>query len=477
VNKMDLVGHDPDRFLAVEAAIRGYLEALGVKPAAVIPMSARQGENLAARSATMPWYAGPTVVEALEAFAPLPAAVDLPLRLPIQDVYKFDARRILIGRLESGRLRVGDEVLFSPLNKSARVASLEAWPAPERRDAEAGEAVGITLDEPLFIERGALASHLERPPVEAETFRARVFWLGQRPLVAGETYLLRLHTAEASVTVQAIEQVIDTGTLAATAAERVERNSVAEVVLRSRAMLAFDAYTDCPRTGRFVLLDGQEIAGGGVISMSGYADRRQVTTTRASNVRRVEHRVTPEERARRNGHAGGVIWLTGLSGSGKSTLAIEAERRLFARGYQVYVLDGDNLRFGLNADLGFSPEDRVENIRRAGEVAALFARAGLLVLAAFISPYQADRDRARQAAGAAFHEVWVKADLAICEARDPKGLYRKARAGQIADFTGVSAPYEVPEIPELVIDTGGRDVDACLEELLAYVGRVLPLTP
>ena len=203
--------------------------------------------------------------------------------------------------------------------------------------------------------------------------------------------------------------------------------------------------------------------------MEGYADQRQLTTVRASNIQRVEHAVSADARARRNGHMGGVLWLTGLSGSGKSTLAVALERRLFNLGYQVYVLDGDNVRHGLNADLGFSPEERAENIRRVGEVAALMSRSGLVVITAFISPYRSDRARARKATGNRYHEIYVKADLATCESRDPKGLYAKARAGEIADFTGISAPYEAPDAPELEVDTMALDVDAGVESIVEYV--------
>ena len=245
-------------------------------------------------------------------------------------------------------------------------------------------ALGITLDEPLFVERGALASHPDRAPVETDVFRARLFWLGTKALEVGASYRLKLNTVETMVTVQSVEQVVDTGDLSARPAERVERNQVAEVVLRAKTMLALDPHAISPRTGRFVLVDGHDIAGGGIVSMEGYADQRGLITRRASNVRRVDHRVSAEDRWRRNGHRGGVLWFTGLSGAGKSTLAVEVEKELFGRGYQVYVLDGDNLRFGLNANLGFSPEDRAENIRRAGEVSALFASAGMIVLHAHL---------------------------------------------------------------------------------------------
>jgi len=234
-------------------------------------------------------------------------------------------------------------------------------------------------------------------------------------------------------------------------------------------MLAIDEFTALSHTGRFVLVDKYDIAGGGIISMEGYADQRDLVTQRSTNITMVEHRISLDARSKKNGHAGGVLWFTGLSGAGKSTLAVELERRLFDKGYNVFVLDGDNVRHGLNANLSFSPEDRAENIRRVGEVAALFANAGVLTLTAFISPYRSDRDRARAAAENIFHEVFIKADVATCEERDPKGLYEKARKGEIKDFTGISAPYEAPDGPEMTVDTTDRSIDDCVDQLVEYV--------
>ncbi len=475
VNKMDLVDFAEAAFAGVEQEYRAYLKEIGITPTFTVPVCARDGDNVATRSERMDWYQGPSVVEALDAFEPVTAPVDLPLRFPVQDVYKFDDRRIVAGHIETGRLAVGDTLLFSPSNKTARVASIEAWNAVSPpASAEAGQAVGITLDEQLFVERGEVASHVGDSPVETDVFRAKVFWLGARPLVTGQDYTLKINTTEVPVRVQEIERVIDTGDLSSHEADEVPRDGVAEAVFRTERLIVLDAFADSPPTGRFVIVEDHEIAGGGIINMEGYADQRGLVTRRATNITRVEHRVDAEARARRHGHAGGVLWFTGLSGSGKSTLAIEVERRLFNEGYQVYVLDGDNVRHGLNANLGFSPEDRAENIRRVGEVAALFSRSGMIVLAAFISPYRSDRDRARQAAGGAFHEIYLQADLATCEARDPKGLYKRARAGEIADFTGISAPYEVPEAPELSVDSGVADVEACVDRIVDYVTANFP---
>ena len=425
-------------------------------------------------------------LDALDAPEGHGARAALPFRMAVQGVYRFDERRIVAGRVDSGRVSAGDRVLFSPSNRTAHVASIEEWNAPAPvTEAAAGRSIGLTLDEPLPVERGETVSHAAQPPIETDVFRARLFWLGRTPLRPGRRCTLRLGAAAVPVELQSIDRVIDPdnphqpgepgGQDGGAAHSEVGRNGIAEVVLRTRAMLALDEYTANPGTGRFVLVDGDEIAGGGLIGMEGYADQRALITERSSNVAIVDHGVSSAARARRNRHAGGVIWLTGLSASGKSTLAIAAEDHLFRKGYQVYALDGDNVRHGLNATLGFSPDDRAENIRRVGEVAALFAEAGFIVLTAFISPYRSDRARARAAAERAnpcgFHEVHVRAPLSVCEARDPKGLYRRARAGEIADFTGVSAPYEQPDRPELTVDTGDRAVADSLRLLVDYVER------
>jgi bifunctional enzyme CysN/CysC len=476
VNKMDLVGYEQEQFDLIEEEYRDYLRSIGVEPTFVIPVSAREGDNIANGSKSMPWYKGPTVVKALDSFLPNAPLVDQSLRFPVQDVYKFDQRRIIAGRIESGSLKVGDKLVFSPSNKTAKVQSIESWSARDDftppTEAVAGESIGITLDEQIFVERGELISHEEDAPVETEVFRARLFWLGHDPLTAGKSYKLKLGTFETPVTVQKVDRIIDTSDLSNSESEQVERNQVAEVTIRARRMLALDEFANNGRTGRFVLVDNYDIAGGGIISMEGYADQRSmIMATKSTNITRVEHGVSMEERARRNGHKGGVLWFTGLSGAGKSTLAVALEKLLFEKGYSSYVLDGDNVRHGLNANLGFSPEDRAENIRRVGETAALFQRAGMLAITSFISPYRSDRDRARAAAGDSFHEIYVKADVETCKQRDPKGLYKKAIAGEIKEFTGISAPYEEPDSPNLVIDTAETPLEECLEILVNYVER------
>ncbi len=483
VSKMDLVDYDEARFTEVSREISHYLGEIGVVPTFIVPISGRDGDNIAENKAaagqdpgkndvSMAWYEGPSLLESLGQFQSVTRPVDQPLRFPVQDVYKFDQRRIIAGRIESGILRVGDRLLFSPSNRSARVKSIEVWSSDtECLEARAGQSVAITLDEQIFIERGEMVSHEALPPMLSTVFRATLFWLAQEPLEVDRTYKLKLGTREARVRVQSIERVIDTDTLAGQPGDRIERNGVGEVVLRCREILALDEYRDLARTGRFALVDDYDNVAGGVISMEGYPDQRHAFGVKSENLTSVEHRVTAPHRTERNGHSGGVLWFTGLSGSGKSTLAMAVEQRLFNKGYHVYVLDGDNVRGGLNANLGFSPEDRAENIRRVGEVAGLFADSGVICISAFISPYRADRERARAAAKVGFHEIFIKAGLDACERRDPKGLYRKARAGEIADFTGISAPYEAPSKAELVVDTEAADIEESVRQVVDYVER------
>jgi bifunctional enzyme CysN/CysC len=472
VSKLDLIGFEEARFTEVSREITAYLGELGMAPAFVVPVSARDGDNVAATTEKTPWYRGPSLLAALDRFdnATLPAV--LPLRLPIQDVYEIDQRRILAGRIESGVLRVGDTLLFSPSNKTAKVRSIEGWKVePPAVSARAGQSVGITLDDQVLVERGELASRPDRPPQLTTVFRAHLFWLAHAPLEVGKTYKAKLATQEAEVTVQSIERIIDTDSLADRSGGQVERHAVAEVILRSGRVVAVDEYRSIARTGRCVLIEGYDTVAGGVISMTGYPDQRQALTVKSTNLTSVAHRLTAETRTRRNRHSGGVLWFTGLSGAGKSTLAMAVEQRLFQDGFHVYVLDGDNVRRGLNANLGFSPQDRAENIRRVGETAALFADAGMICITAFISPYQSDRDRARAAGGGGFHEIYIAADLETCEQRDPKGLYRMARAGEIQDFTGISAPYEPPLEPELSVDTAANSIDLCVQQIVDYVER------
>jgi bifunctional enzyme CysN/CysC len=473
VNKMDQPGFAQKRFKEVEREIADYLSSIGVTPTFIIPVSARGGQNIATSAEEMPWYTGVTVLSALDTFVPRPAAAQQDLRMPVQDVYKFDDRRIVVGRIETGTLRVGDKLLFSPSNKIQTVKTIEAWNEDVLpMKATAGQTIGFTLEEQIFVERGDIVSHPESAPFETNVFKAHLFWLGHKPLEIGKIYTMKLATMRRDVIVERIERLIDTDTLKPSEGTSVARHGIAQVVVRTRrGVVALDEYRTVPSLGRFVMLDGYDVVGGGIVSMDGYPDQRSMVTVKSTNITPVDYTITREMREKQTGHKGGVLWLTGLSGAGKSTLAVGLERELFRRGYHVYVLDGDNIRAGLNSNLGFSPEDRAENIRRVGEVAGLFAQSGMIVITAFISPYRTDRDRARDAAGEQFHEIYVSSDLATCESRDIKGLYAKARRGEIPEFTGISAPYEAPLTPELLVDTQSQSVEECVVELADYVAE------
>ena len=472
VNKMDLVGYGEERFQQIEKDYAAYLQDLGLTARAFIPVSGSTGENVASRGSAMPWFQGPALLETLDALEAGGSAAEFPLRFPVQDVYRAANRRILAGRIESGTLKIGDQLVFAPHNKTARVATIERWGTPGMNSAAAGESIGITLSDHIFIERGHVASHEVDSPIESNRIHAKVFWIGRKPLQAGARYRLKLVTQDVECQVAGIANVLDAATLDAASAARseVRANEVAEVTLQTRGPLAFDNHDRIPSLGRFVLADGPDLVGGGIIFGAVYTSRKEI---KSQNIFWSESEITAQRRAARNEHRGAVIWLTGLSGAGKSTIASALERELFQRGMHTYVLDGDNLRHGLNANLGFTPEDRAENIRRASEVAKLMADAGTVVITSFISPYRIDRTRARQIAlqaGAEFVEIFVDAPLAVCEERDPKGLYQKARAGKLKGFTGIDAPYEPPEDPEIVVhtheQTPAQSVELILTELL-----------
>jgi bifunctional enzyme CysN/CysC len=474
VNKMDLAAFSELRFKAVHHEVIDYLAELGFARDCieVVPVVARDGDNIAIRSTRMNWYQGPTLVDALDSFEKIAEPTEESLRFLVQDVYKFDERRIEAGRVESGTVSAGDKILFSPSGKVARVKGIEAWNvAPAKAFASAGESIGITLDSEIFVERGQIGSHETDRPMLTNIFRANLFWLGKKPLVEGARYRMRLGTAEYVAQVDRLEHAIDVNSLASSNSKLLERNGVGVAVFRSRGLIALDPFKNKNHTGRFVLIEDFSIVGGGLVDMMGFADQASAHSIRSNNIQQVDHRVSLRQRWEMNGHRSGILWFTGLPSAGKSTLAVLLERELTHRGMHAYVLDGDNIRHGLAADLGFSKEDRTENIRRVGEVSKLFAEAGAIVITSFISPYRNDRDWVRASANGSFHEVYIRAPVEVCEARDPKGHYKKARNGQIADFTGVSAPYEAPLAPELTVDTALHSVDECIGALLDYVVR------
>jgi bifunctional enzyme CysN/CysC len=461
VNKMDRVDFSAARFATIRDEISAHLTGLGVAPLAVIPISARHGDGVAARSTRTDWYAGPTVVEALDGLEPAPPLERLALRLPVQAIYKFDDRRIVAGRIESGRLASGDEVVIMPTGKIAKIKSIESWPVtPSSEALTAGRSIGITLDRELFVGRGDIIAHAGSSPRDTRRLRARIFWLHEKPLAKGDQILVRLGTKESRANVVAIEKAVDPGELSSIEAEQIARNHVGEIDISLAQAVAADAYTENPRTGRLVIEVNGRIAGGGLI-LSVDAGQRAVPL----DIVPVESALRPDERSARYRHHGAVVWLTGLPGSGKSTLARALERRLFGRSGSPILLDGDTLRAGLNRDLGFSEGDRRENIRRLAEVASHLARNGHLAIVAAVSPSRDDRAMARQIADGAFREIYVATPAATCESRDPKGHYAKARAGALPAFTGTGNDYQPPSTCELTLDTSTCSVGEAIEKI------------
>lgn len=464
LNKVDLLDFDQAKVEAVEKSVTELLNKLGLEAALFVPASARDGDNIASRSERSPWYKGPTLTEAL-ASVPSPASrSELALRLPVQDVYRFDNTRYVAGRVERGRVRVGDTVIIGTQKTPARIASIESWHTAPHVSASAGQSIAVTLEPDVIPDRGDLLHHADAAPMEASRVRVRLFWLRQEPLRVGEHFRLRLATAEHAVTVTAIDKVVDLDDLTEHPGTEVPPEGFAQIVLSAAENIQFDPFTPGTTDGRGVLVDRQQriVGGAPIIGPASIADGEKVIHPSASTV-------TVQDRERAKGHKGSVFWLTGLSGSGKSTLARAAETRLFADGVDVTVLDGDTLRAGLCKDLGFSEADRTENVRRAAEVARLLRDAGQVVIVALISPLRSDRDLARQIIGDGFEEVFVDADLGTCEQRDPKGLYAAARAGKISGFTGIDAPYEAPAAPALRLVTGKDSVEAATKTLVTFV--------
>jgi bifunctional enzyme CysN/CysC len=467
VNKMDRVGFASARFNEIEAEISAHLSGLGIAPTAIIPISARDGDGVAVATSRMSWYRGPTVVEALDALTPALPLAALPLRLPVQAIYKFDDRRIVAGRVESGALASGDEIIIMPAGKVAKIRSVEGWPdTPLFAPLGAGRSVGITLDRELFIERGDIIAHVGKNPRDTRRLRARIFWLHERPLAKGDLILVRLGTREARATVVAIEKAVDPGDLASRESSSIARNHVGEIDISLAQPIAADPYSDNPRTGRLVIEVSGRIAGGGLV-LSVDAGQRAVPV----DIVPVASALRAEERSARFRHNGAVVWLTGLPGAGKSTLARALERRLFTRGGSPILLDGDTLRAGLNGDLGFSPDDRTENIRRLAEVATHLARNGHIAIVAAVSPARDDRAAARRIADTAFREIHVATPADICESRDPKGHYAKARSGSLAGFTGIGDDYQPPVSCELTLDTSTLSVVDATEQIEQMLTR------
>ncbi|MBU6403843.1 MAG: adenylyl-sulfate kinase [Proteobacteria bacterium] len=462
VNKMDRVDYAAARFEAIAREYATLAARLGITRVTAIPLAAVHGDNLVQRSARMSWYHGPSLLEALHVAQPQveAAAAAAPLCLPVQWVNRPHAEfRGYCGTLAAGRIGVGDAVGVWPAGLRATVARvLDA--GRDVAQAAAGAAVTVTLAEDFDIARGDVIAAAAAPPEIADQFACHLLWMGEAPLLPGRPYALRLGSASALAQVTEIRHKIDVDTQEAVPARTLRLNEVGYCQLSLDHALAFAPYAQNRTLGGFVLIDRISNASVGA-GMIDFALRR------AGNIHWQHVDVDRAARAAQNGQRPRCLWFTGLSGSGKSTLANAVEKRLFALGHRTYLLDGDNVRHGLNRDLGFTAEDRVENIRRVAEVARLMVDAGLIVLVAFISPFRAERRMARERFGAdEFVEVFVDAPLAVCEARDVKGLYAKARAGELRNFTGVDSPYEPPEAPELHLLSAESALDVMVEQVV-----------
>ena len=461
VNKIDAVENAAERFAEISRDIRAVLETAGKPLRAIVPLSARDGDNVVNRSERTAWYTGPTLIEVLVDLHPAAPLADQALRFDVADVYRFsDEERVSVGNVVAGTISAGDRVRIAPSGATTRVRSIKRWPE-DGSPGRAGQAIGLTFDDPVFIDRGDVVALASAPPVSASAaFDGVFFWLSANPPHVGESLQLKIGRSEIAVTVTGIDETIDLGILDRVAPDESSRHSAFALRLRAARTVPAEIGARC------VLLRANEVIAGGKLSHVEAA-----ASTSASDIVRHGHLVTAESRAQRNGYRGMVAWFTGLPGSGKSTIAMAVERELYARGYFVYVLDGDNVRAGLNSDLGFSRDDRQENIRRVSHVAALFADAGAIVLVSTISPHAADRAAARTASPGVFNEIYIRASVATCEARDVKGHYRKARAGEIPEFTGVSAPYDEPQEPDLLVDTDRESVEESVARVVDHLIR------
>jgi bifunctional enzyme CysN/CysC len=463
VNKMDLAGYDQAVFDRIAADYREFAASLGLSDVTAIPISALRGDNVVEPGANMPWYDGPPLITYLETVEAGRDAVSGPFRLPVQLVTRPDLDfRGYAGIITGGTVRPGDEVRVLPSGATATVQRIVTYDG-DLPTAEAGQSVTLTLDREIDVSRGDMITSAADPAGLADQFEAHLVWMHTDPLLPGRPYLMKLGSTAATCSVTHIKHGINVNTLQRTPATTLAVNDIAVANIATDRRLPFDPYQANRESGGFVLIDRLTNAtvGAGLIDFA---------LRRSDNIHWQALDVTKEARVAIKGHRPGVVWFTGISGAGKSTIANALERRLHALGCHTATLDGDNVRHGLGRDLGFTDADRVENIRRVGEVARLMADAGLLVLVSFISPFRAERDAARALVDAGeFVEVFVDTPLRVAEGRDRKGLYRKARAGNLPHFTGIDSSYEPPPSPEVRIDTMTSSVEESVEQIVSQL--------
>ena len=463
INKMDLNGFDETIFNDIEAKFREFSKDLGFETITCIPMSALDGDNVTSRSDKTDWYSGPALLEYLEDIDVDASDDAAPFRLPVQWVNRPNLDfRGFSGTIASGVVKVGDDIIVIPSGKRSIVKSIVKHGGP-LVDAREGMAVTLTLEDEIDISRGDVICKQDSPAEQSDQFQAHLLWMSEKELFPGRQYLLKTSNKTLPTSVSNLKYLVNVNDFSKVATKTLSLNEIGVVTLSLSAPIAFDVYSENRNTGSFILIDRQSNETVGV-GMFDFALRR------ASNIVWQDLDVSKTARAHQKNQKPALLWFTGLSGSGKSTVANFVEKRLLDLGRHTYTLDGDNVRHGLNRDLGFTKEDRIENIRRIGEVASLMVDAGLITMAAFISPYRSERRMARNLLDdSEFIEIYLNTPLEVAEKRDVKGLYAKARRGEIKNFTGIDSEYQVPESPEIQIDTVEMSADAAAEKIVKYL--------
>ncbi len=465
VNKMDLVGWDRKVFDDIVAEYSEFADKIGLAEFTAIPMSALDGQNITEPSAAAPWYDGPPLMRWLETIEVDDDLATRPFRMPVQWVNRPNLDfRGFSGQIAAGTIRPGDRVKVLPSARESRVARIVVLPG-DLDTAVAGQSVTITLEDEVDVSRGDVLVSADDPSPVANQFESTIVWMDDEPMLPGRPYLMKIGAQTVTASITEPKYRVQVNTLEHIAAKRLELNEIGVCNLSLDRAIPFEAYTDNRDLGGFILIDrlSNRTVGAGMLHFA---------LRRADNIHWQATDVHKEARAAQKGQKGRVVWFTGLSGAGKSTIANLVEKRLHALGRHTYLLDGDNVRHGLNKDLGFTEEDRVENIRRVAEVAKLMTDAGLIVLTAFISPFRAERRMARELMeDGEFVEVYVETPLAVAEQRDVKGLYKKARAGELKNFTGIDSPYEAPENAELTVDTSTLSAVEAAETIVEWLER------
>jgi bifunctional enzyme CysN/CysC len=464
INKMDLVDYSQDVFERIRSEYLEFASKIGIEKITVMPISGVKGDNIVEQSINTPWYSGPTLMQHLETVEIDEQRLQgLAFRMPVQWVNRPDLDfRGFAGTIASGSIKPGERIRVSPSGRESTVARIVSADG-DLEQAVANQSVTLTLTDEVDISRGDVIARIEAPAPSADQFEATIVWMSDEPMLPGRNYLMKIGTKTVTATVMPLKYKVNVNTLEHMAGTKLELNEIGVVGLELDRAIAFDSYQENRDTGGFILIDRRSnstIAAG----MLHFALRR------ADNIHWQALEVDKTARRAMNSHGSAVIWFTGLSGAGKSTVANLLEKRLHAAGKRTYLLDGDNLRHGLNKDLGFTATDRVENIRRVAEVAKLMVDAGIIVLTAFISPFRAERQMARELmAQGEFVEVFVDLPLAVAESRDPKGLYKKARSGLLKNFTGIDSPYEKPENPEIHLNTDACTIEAAAERIYQHL--------